>query len=127
MGTQTHITTLYHGFSSAREERSLELRLRGSRFELVECSKGPDTQLVFGDDQHTNVLTFGRETAAQLCAALDVASLDDALDRMLAQIDVPWLSDIQDMFDRLGLPYVRSSFGPGGLSYMPLLYDGVSG
>jgi len=108
--------------SAAGEVRTVNMTALTHGVELCERSSGPDTELVYGDPAHTQVLILGEEAEDVLIRALGGDSLADGLRRAFANGGLMFLSDVQDLLDRAGALYAYGAYGPDGGAYRPY-YD----
>ena len=112
-------TVVYTDQQETGELRTVSVRTTDRGVEIVERTIGPDTQAIFGDPVHKQVLTLSDEAESTLRREAPGDSLADGLRCAFAAGELEFLSDIQDILDRAEVSYGYAAYGPGEGLYRP--------
>lgn len=112
-----HALSLLCDEGTSGEIRTVALVQGKHDITLIEHSRGPETETLFGDCSHTRTITMGTEAEKCLVQRLGADDLVKGLRDGFSSGTLEWLSDIQDMLDCAGAPYRYVAYGPNGGLY----------
>lgn len=105
------------------EKRTIELEVKSNGIIMREHTSGPDTELIYGEPSHTQMITIALSEMDQLRSALDLG--DGPVANELAHIfkagQREWLSELQSVLERFNVRYTYAAFGDSGGAFRPPL------